>query len=225
MYKGNLNALSFPPLIANEMKWQSQSCPTLWDPKDCSPPGFSFHGILKQEYQSALPFPSPGDLPNPGIKPGSPASQADSLPSILIQFIWWPFLLYGSLYFVWSWVLRWKQQSSQVQNSDSPYHHAVYKKFSSKFLHWWLSWFSFPISIWSLLSWHSNVIYLTFFFFHLSYFFLIMITLLIQLTCVKQGHKLRMAWIWVWSWEVIFKNFHLIYSFQKHFKDLLSCPF
>ena len=30
---------------------------------------------------SGLPFPSPGDLPNPGIKPGSPALQADSLPS------------------------------------------------------------------------------------------------------------------------------------------------
>ena len=34
----------------------------------------------RQEYWSGLPFPSPGDLPNPGIKPGSPALQADSLP-------------------------------------------------------------------------------------------------------------------------------------------------
>ena len=34
-----------------------------------------------QKYWSGLPFPSPGDLPNPGIKPGSPALQADSLPS------------------------------------------------------------------------------------------------------------------------------------------------
>ena len=34
-----------------------------------------------QEYHSGLPFPSPGDLPNPGIKPGSPALQAGSLPS------------------------------------------------------------------------------------------------------------------------------------------------
>ena len=32
-----------------------------------------------QEYQSGLPFPPPGDLPDPGIEPGSPASQADSL--------------------------------------------------------------------------------------------------------------------------------------------------
>ena len=35
----------------------------------------------RQEYWSGLPFPSPGDLPNPGIKPRSPALQADSLPS------------------------------------------------------------------------------------------------------------------------------------------------
>jgi len=33
----------------------------------------------RQEYWSGLPFPSPGDLPDPGIKPGSPALQADSL--------------------------------------------------------------------------------------------------------------------------------------------------
>ena len=35
----------------------------------------------RQEYWSGLPFPSPRDLPNPGIKPGSPALQADTLPS------------------------------------------------------------------------------------------------------------------------------------------------
>ena len=35
----------------------------------------------RQEYWTGLPFPSPGDLPNPGIEPRSPALQADSLPS------------------------------------------------------------------------------------------------------------------------------------------------
>ena len=35
----------------------------------------------RQEYWSGLPFPSPGDLPDPGIKPRSPALQADALPS------------------------------------------------------------------------------------------------------------------------------------------------
>ena len=40
-------------------------------------------GFSRQEYQSRLAFPSPGDLPNPGIKPSSPALQADSLRSEL----------------------------------------------------------------------------------------------------------------------------------------------
>ena len=42
---------------------------------DCSPPGCSVHGIL----QAGLPFPSLGDLPDPGIEPRSPALQTDSL--------------------------------------------------------------------------------------------------------------------------------------------------
>ena len=37
-------------------------------------------GFHRQGYWSVLPFPSPGNLPNPGIKPVSPALQADSLP-------------------------------------------------------------------------------------------------------------------------------------------------
>ena len=36
-------------------------------------------GFSRQEYLSGLPFPSPGDLPDPGIKPGSPTFQADAL--------------------------------------------------------------------------------------------------------------------------------------------------
>ena len=61
----------------------AQSCPSLCDPMDCSPSGSSVHGISpgKREYWSGLPLPSPADLPNPGIEPGSPALQADALPS------------------------------------------------------------------------------------------------------------------------------------------------
>ena len=40
-------------------------------------------GFSRQESWSELPFPSPGDLPDPGIKPGSPSLQADSLPAKL----------------------------------------------------------------------------------------------------------------------------------------------
>ena len=38
-------------------------------------------GFSRQEYWSGVPLPSPGDLPNPGIEPGSPAFQADALTS------------------------------------------------------------------------------------------------------------------------------------------------
>ena len=44
------------------------------DPKDGSPPGSSVHEISRQEYCSGLPFPSPGNLPDPGIEPASPTS-------------------------------------------------------------------------------------------------------------------------------------------------------
>ena len=56
-----------------------QSCSTLAIPwtVPCQAP--LCMGFSRQEYWSGLPFPSPGDLPDPGIEPGSPALQADSL--------------------------------------------------------------------------------------------------------------------------------------------------
>ena len=59
----------------------ARSCPTLCNPMDYSPPGSSVMGFPRQDYWSGLPFPSPGDRPNPGIEPGSPALQADALSS------------------------------------------------------------------------------------------------------------------------------------------------
>ena len=48
----------------------TQSCPTLCDPIDCSPPGSSVCGILQARIlEQRLPFPFPGDLPDPGIEP------------------------------------------------------------------------------------------------------------------------------------------------------------
>ena len=58
------------------------SCLTLCNRLDCSLLGsFVLEFSRQEEYWSRLPFPSPGDLPNPGIKSRSPALQADSLPS------------------------------------------------------------------------------------------------------------------------------------------------
>ena len=51
---------------------------TPWTVAYQAPPSM---GFSRQEYWSGLPFPSPGDLPNPGIEPGSPAFRADTLPS------------------------------------------------------------------------------------------------------------------------------------------------
>ena len=53
----------------------------LCDPMGCSPPCSSAHRFSRQEYWSGLPCPPPGDLPNPGIEPRSPALQAGSLMS------------------------------------------------------------------------------------------------------------------------------------------------
>ena len=50
-------------------------------PMDHSMPGSSVLEFSRQEYWSGYPFPSPEDLPDPGIEPGSPALQVDSLPS------------------------------------------------------------------------------------------------------------------------------------------------
>ena len=47
---------------------------------DCSLPGSSLSmGFSRQEYWSGVPFPSPGDLPHPGIEPRSPTLQAGAL--------------------------------------------------------------------------------------------------------------------------------------------------
>ena len=57
-------------------------------------------GFTRQEYWSGLPFPSPGDLPNPGIEPRSPALQTDALPSEPPGKPYWGTLLMltGALY-------------------------------------------------------------------------------------------------------------------------------
>ena len=61
----------------------AQLCLTLCSPMNHSPQAPLFMGFSRQECWSGLPFPSPGDLPNPEIEPGSPTLQADSLLSEL----------------------------------------------------------------------------------------------------------------------------------------------
>ena len=59
----------------------SQLCPTLYNLMDYSPPGSSVHGILQARILERVAIPSPGNIPDPGIKLRSPALQVDSLPS------------------------------------------------------------------------------------------------------------------------------------------------
>ena len=67
--------LSTEYALANFLLGESvaQSCLTLLRPHDCSLPGSSVHRILQARILEWLLFPSPGDLPNPGLEPTSPA--------------------------------------------------------------------------------------------------------------------------------------------------------
>ena len=108
-----------------------QSCPTLCNPMDCSLPGFSVHGIFQARKLEWVAI-SPGDLPDPGIKPTSPVLtgglfthwKPGSLPwlpekwpgnilmdssaicmalSSLVVFMWW-FLFFFILYWLFSYL-------------------------------------------------------------------------------------------------------------------------
>ena len=59
----------------------AQLCPTLCDPKDCSPPGSSVYGILQTRVLEWVAMPFSRASSQLGMKAGSPALQTDSLPS------------------------------------------------------------------------------------------------------------------------------------------------
>ena len=109
----------------------AQSCPTLCNPVDCNLPGSPSMGFSRQEYWSGSPFPSPGDLPDPGIEPGSPALQADALTSEPLgkplfglcskrgTFKEWNFLLFMSkpnLKQIWSYKKKKKNNPYHLKN-------------------------------------------------------------------------------------------------------------
>ena len=75
----HLNALQ-TPLTQHEFE-VTQSCLTLGDLWTVAHQAPLSMGFSRQEYWSGLPFPSPGDLPDPVIEPRSPTLQADALTS------------------------------------------------------------------------------------------------------------------------------------------------
>ena len=94
------------------------------NPINCSLTGS--RGFSRQEYWNGLPFPSPGDLPIPGIKPVSPALQADSLPIEPGEFRsgkqTFSYSSVLSLCHVWLSVIPWtaaRQDSLSITNSQS----------------------------------------------------------------------------------------------------------
>ena len=99
----------------------TQSCPTLSDLMDCNHQAPLSMGFSEQEYWSGLPFPPPGDLPHPGIKPTSPALRGrfftteppgkynlcvyfhcflKNLGTSTLNYIFLRMLLYENLYFL-----------------------------------------------------------------------------------------------------------------------------
>ena len=66
---GNGCSVSREPSLSRVLCMRAQSYLILCDPMDCSPPGSSVRGISQQESWGGFPFPPPGDLPDPGIKP------------------------------------------------------------------------------------------------------------------------------------------------------------
>ena len=67
-----------------------QLCLTLRDPVDCSPPGSSVHEVSRQEFWSGVPFPPPGDLPDPGIEPESRSLLHWQVGSLPLSHLWSP---------------------------------------------------------------------------------------------------------------------------------------
>ena len=99
----------------------AQSCLPLCDPMDCNHQAPLSMGFSEQEYWSGLPFPPPGDLPHPGIKPTSPALRGrfftaeppgkynlcvyfhcflKNLGTSTLNYIFLRMLLYENLYFL-----------------------------------------------------------------------------------------------------------------------------
>ena len=74
IYASNIGAPKYTKVLI------AQSCPTLWTSRIVARQALLSMELPRQEYWSGLPLPSPGDLPDPGIEPGSPADALLSEP-------------------------------------------------------------------------------------------------------------------------------------------------
>ena len=104
-------------------------CPTLATPWTGACQAPLSMGLYRQEYWIGLPFPTPGGLPNPGIKPRSPVFQADSLPTELWGKLLCPWNSPGKSTGVGSCVLLQVIFPTQGLNPDSHHYHWCWVKF------------------------------------------------------------------------------------------------
>ena len=86
-FKLKAKNVQFNQILKRKKKKKKGKSMTLWDHIGYRPPSASVHGISKQECWSGLPFPSPGDLPGPGIEPGSSTWQKHCLSTDLPDYL------------------------------------------------------------------------------------------------------------------------------------------
>ena len=104
----------------------AQLCLTLCYPVDYSLTGSSIRGILQARILEWVTVPSPRDLPDPGIEPGSPALQADSLLSqppgkyIIFSHSWDIYWASCAKYHIWYWIQSERKRGSQFSFFPSP---------------------------------------------------------------------------------------------------------
>ena len=85
-------------MIALKKGLVAQLCPTFCNPMDYSLLDSSVNGILQEEYWSGLPFPSSGDLSDPGIEPVSLTSLALAVGFFITSTTWEAKIAYNSTY-------------------------------------------------------------------------------------------------------------------------------
>ena len=113
----------------------AQSCPTLCNPMEYSPPGFSIHGILaRQEYWSGLSFPSPGYLSSPKVEHTSPVS-----PTLAGRFFFltteptWETLVFWLLPIILLWTFLYHSHSAFI-STEFIAKIAFFKKYQNPFI-------------------------------------------------------------------------------------------
>ena len=118
----------------------AQSCLTLWGPMDCNLPGPLFMEFSRQEYWSGLLFPTPGDVPDPGIEPESRVYPALADRFFTTSATWEAHSLIIQLQNIW--LKNWRSESHSVMfDSLWPHGYTVHGILQAL-----LEWVVFPFS-------------------------------------------------------------------------------